>query len=166
MKLRNAFVFGSLAIAAHSSATIWNITSILNGLQENPPNSSPATGLASGTLDDSNGMLHFNVTASGFTAPITAAHIHTAPAGVNGPVTFPLTGATGGTTYNSADMFTLTSAQMTTLIGGGMYVNIHSQALPGGEIRGQLSATAVPEPATLVVLSAGVALLIRKRRKA
>lgn len=166
MRMRTAFVLASVCVAAYSQATIWNISSLLSGLNENPPNASPATGMATGTLDDVSGMLHFDVMASGFIAPITAAHIHTAPVGVNGPVTFPLTGATGGTSYNSSDMFMLNPTQVTTLLGGGMYVNIHSQALPGGEIRGQLAASPVPEPATMIALVGGAAMLLRRRRRA
>jgi hypothetical protein len=166
MRLRTLLTFAAISTAAFSSALTWNITSILSGSQEVPPNSSPATGIATGTLDDVSGMLHFDVNASGFLAPITAAHIHTAPIGSNGPVTFPLTGATGGTTYSSSDMFMLTPAQVSTLLAGGMYVNIHSQVLPGGEIRGQLAATPVPEPGSILALTAGAAMLWRRRRKA
>ena len=58
------------------------------------------------------------------------------------------------------------TALLTGLEGGLTYFNIHTQAFPGGEIRGQLQP--IPEPATLILLGtgvAGIAAKVRKRRK-
>ncbi len=67
----------------------------------------------------------------------TAAHIHMAAKGANGPVVVPLTKAGDGTWKVPADVH-LTDAQYVSYVAGGMYVNVHSAAHPGGEIRGQL----------------------------
>jgi hypothetical protein len=60
---------------------------------------------------------------------------------------------------------TITDAQETQLLDGLWYVNVHSTANPGGEIRGQV----VPEPATLLLLAMGaffaIAHTLRKRGK-
>lgn len=165
MRTRTLLVALGLTTAAASQALLWNISATLSGANEVPPNTSPAVGTSLGTFDDITGQLLLTTIGTGFVAPVTAAHIHQAPPGVAGPVIFPLTGAPGGMTYVSVDNFSLTPAQGLTLTTGGYYVNVHSQAFPGGEIRGQLAATAVPEPATMIALVAGAAALIRRRKK-
>ena len=154
-----------LCLAGTSSATMWNISSFMDGSQETPPNASPATGTVTGTYDDVGNILSITTMASGFVAPVSAAHIHKAPAGVAGGVIFPLTGATGSTSYFSVNLFTYTAANETDLFAGLHYVNIHSSTFPGGEIRGQLLASPVPEPATLVALCLGGLSMLRKRRR-
>ncbi|MDQ3686119.1 MAG: CHRD domain-containing protein, partial [Acidobacteriota bacterium] len=53
------------------------------------------------------------------------------------------------------------------LQGGQTYFNIHSNAFPGGEIRGQLQP--VPEPATMILVGTGLAAIagrkLRRRRR-
>ena len=67
----------------------------------------------------------------------TAAHIHLAAKGVNGPVIVPLTKAADGT-WKVPEGARLTDAQYVSYMAGDTYVNVHSAANPGGEIRGQL----------------------------
>ena len=64
----------------------------LTGLQETPPNASAGTGFGTVVLSDAQTMITVNLSFSGLTANATAAHIHTAPVGVAGGITFPLTG--------------------------------------------------------------------------
>lgn len=154
---------GLMGSAIGAQAFLWTIDADLSGLNEVPPNASPATGASMGTYDDVTRLLTLHTMASGFVAPITAAHIHRAPAGVNGPIIVPLSGATGGTTYMSDDMPTLSASDGALLLTGGLYVNIHSQTFPGGEVRGQLRAT--PEPGTMIALAAGVGAMAMRRRR-
>ena len=66
--------------------------------------------------------------------------------------------ANGGTTAGAE------SALAAAMAGGNAYWNIHSQAFPGGEIRGFL--VAVPEPSTISLIGLGTGALIwRLRRK-
>jgi hypothetical protein len=118
-----------------------------------------------GTYDDVTNMFMMDTSASGFTANVTAAHVHVAPAGTNGGVLFPLTGATGSTNYTSNDMAVLSASEEIDFLAGNFYVNIHTSQFPGGEIRGQLEPTAVPEPATLVGIIAALGIFAAARRK-
>ena len=165
MRLRILCAGATLIIAGAASATMWEFTSNLSGLNEVPPNGSPATGTSMGTYDDVTNMFMMDTSATGFVANVTAAHIHIAPVGVAGPVVFPLSGTTGSTSYTSHDMFVLTAQQETDFLGGMWYVNIHSGQFPGGEVRGQLNPTVVPEPGTLAAFAVGGALLALLRRR-
>ena len=77
-----------------------------------------------------------SVTTTGIAG--TAAHIHNheAAAGSNGPVAIPLT--KNGDSYAVPAGATLTDAQFASFKAGNLYVNVHTAANPGGELRGQL----------------------------
>lgn len=70
--------------------------------------------------------------------PGTMAHIHEAPPGENGPVVVPLE-QTDDNTWSVPDEVHLTEAQLETLKEGHLYINVHTEANPGGEVRGQLN---------------------------
>jgi hypothetical protein len=67
----------------------------------------------------------------------TAAHIHEAPAGKNGPPIITLTKG-GDDTFTVPEGSKLTEAQYASLKAGNLYVNVHSAEHKGGEIRTQL----------------------------
>jgi CHRD domain-containing protein len=67
----------------------------------------------------------------------TAAHIHRAPMGQNGPVIIPLE-KSGADTWVVPGNTVLSSEQFDALMSGELYVNVHSAAHPSGEIRAQL----------------------------
>jgi hypothetical protein len=70
-------------------------------------------------------------------SPATVAHIHLAPRGQHGPVVLPLQvpNATSGTISGT---FTLTDAQLAELLAINLYVNVHSELSPRGEVRAWL----------------------------
>ena len=116
------------------------LTTALIGAQEVPAVATGGIGTATLTIDLSSGAISGAVTFTGLTANATAAHIHQAAAGVNGPVIVPLAGGAGaaaGTWTVPAGTF-LTAAQLTALKANELYVNIHTAPNPGGEIRGQI----------------------------
>lgn len=147
-KLASLFVLLALPCLAWGQLVMFRAD--LSGLNETPPNSSTATGLATATFDPTDLGFVLDLTFSGLTSPETAAHIHTGPVGVAAPVTIPF--ALGSPFHLET---TLTSAQASNLLSGLFYVNVHSTMFRAGEIRGQLLA--VPEPSTYAL--AGVALL-------
>jgi hypothetical protein len=107
---------------------------ILSGNQEVPPVSTPATGggIIRVLMDRS---VSGSVTTSGVAG--TAAHIHLAAPGANGPVIVPLN-RTGDNEWSVPPSIRLNDAQYEALRLGNLYVNVHSAANPGGEIRGQI----------------------------
>jgi hypothetical protein len=105
----------------------------LNGGNEVPANASTATGTATGSYNKTTKILSVNVTYSGITPSM--GHIHVGAAGVSGPVVFGFTDLMSPISYTSP---ALTAAQETELLANNYYVNLHTTAFPGGEIRGQL----------------------------
>ena len=106
----------------------------LTGAQEVPPVTTAATGTANINVT-ADGMVSGSVTTAGLMS--TMAHIHLAPAGQNGPVIVPLT-KNGDNGYTVPAGAKLTPAQLESYKMGSLYVNVHSVANKGGEIRAQL----------------------------
>lgn len=105
----------------------------LSGGEEVPPVQTAATGSGSFRLAD-DGTLTGGVTTTGVQG--TAAHLHLGAKGKNGPVIVPL--AKKGDAYSVPEGRKLTEAQVKALKNGELYVNVHSRAHRGGEIRAQL----------------------------
>lgn len=174
-------------------ATNHTYSTTLSGASEVPPNASQGTGTATVGFDIDTHTLVIDVTFSGLIGMTTAAHIHCCTAvpgeGTAGVATqtpnfvdFPL-GVIAGTyshvfdtsltgTWNQAFINahggTTAGAEAALLAGldsGEAYLNIHTMAAPGGEIRGFLQP--VPEPAEMAMLAIGAPLMlvVARRRK-
>ena len=129
-------VTGAVALATPSMAAMMNFKASLSGKSEVPPNTVAATGSVTATYDTDSKKLTWKGSYSGLTGPATAAHFHgPAPEGKNAGVMVPIN-PHGPTFEGSA---TLTDAQAKALVDGDMYVNVHTAANKGGEIRGQLT---------------------------
>ena len=104
---------------------------------------SPGSGDGVFTLDTATLALGYTVNFKGLSGPATMAHIHgPAEAGANAGVVVPLAAATGTQIVGTV---TLTEAQVAELKAGKYYVNIHTAANKGGEIRGQLTQFVMPK---------------------
>jgi len=141
-------MLAGLATLIAGVATAQNYGASLDGLQEVPPNNSPATGSAMFVLD-ANQMLHVTCNFSGLLAPVTAAHIHApAPPGVNAGIRFPLIPPAPPTSPIILTVGPLTAQDVVNLNTGLSYINIHTTMFPGGEIRGQIFGAVSVEPGT------------------
>jgi hypothetical protein len=147
----------------------------LNGANERPnPVNTNASGVATLTFDTNNPtVITLTVTFSGLSANPVGAHIHglsgpDANSGVRVDFTSLIPAATSGS-FTTTITLNATQAgfvNLANLTAGQLYFNIHTPANPGGEIRGQF--TAIPEPATLVLLGTGLLSLagaVRRRKK-
>ena len=109
----------------------------LDGKSEVPPNASTGTGTADIDYDAATRKLSWKLTYSGLSGPATAAHFHgPAEPGKNAGVAVAIPNATETPAEGSA---ILTDAQAADLVAGKYYVNVHTAANPGGEIRGQVT---------------------------
>ena len=125
-----------LAAASPVLADTVSLKANLAAATEVPPNDSAATGSVTVTFDTASKKATWQGTYSGLSGPATAGHFHgPADPGKNASVAVPITPNTSPL-QGSAD---LTDAQAADLMAGKWYVNIHTDAHKGGEIRGQVT---------------------------
>jgi hypothetical protein len=133
-----------LGLTSRSQAASTTFKATMNATSEVPPNQSPATGTATVTYDDATKTVTWEGTFTGLSGPATAAHIHgPAEAGKNAGVIVPLSPT--GTPFTSpfkgsAQLADDKAAALASALSAGQaYVNIHTDANKGGEVRGQLA---------------------------
>lgn len=118
------------------------LMAVADGLQEVPPNGSPATGVVLATYYPRSNTIDLSITLLGFSNDLVGSHIHQAPFGVNGPVVVGIGNESAYTRVGDdleGDFEDLAyGGDPALLITGGAYVNFHSNVIPSGEVRGQL----------------------------
>ncbi len=121
----------------------------LSASQEVAPGTVESDGRGTARLRSRNGEeLRIRVSFRGLTGPLVAAHLHLGQAGTNGPVVADLEEGI----RNRQVRITITEEDLVgpleglsfvellnQLAAGNIYVNLHTEANPAGEIRGQLS---------------------------
>jgi hypothetical protein len=107
----------------------------LTGTQEVPPVSTSATAIGTAAVDNVARTLAVAVNTMGITG--TEAHVHEAPPGLNGPIVFPLGQTPGGGIWFAK--VSLNDAQISSIMAGNYYFEVHSVAFSNGEVRGQIA---------------------------
>ncbi|MBK6375519.1 MAG: CHRD domain-containing protein [Dokdonella sp.] len=163
MSARFVALFFAALLSARAMPSVYGqvvYTTTLSGAAEVPPNASTGTGFATITYFPATSIMTLSMSFSGLSSSTTAAHIHcctSSTTNVGIAVLIPAfpNGITAGTYGNTFDM-TLASSYSPTFVtaSGGVpaalqllldsmgnrraYLNIHSVAFPGGELRGNL----------------------------
>jgi hypothetical protein len=135
----SAAAFAVLAFAGCSSMPAWMpgsgaVKVNLSPAEEVPPVKASGSGSGSFRVKD-DGTITGSVSTTGVQG--TMAHIHQGAKGRNGPVIVPL--GKNGDTYAVPEGRKLTEAQMKAWKAGDLYVNVHTNANKGGEVRGQIN---------------------------
>jgi hypothetical protein len=133
LQLATGLVVGTLVGTSAMAETV-NLKAAMDAKAEVPPNPSNGNGNLTATYDTAARKLSWKGNYSGLTGPVTAAHFHAGEAGKNGGVAVPIA-ANQSPFEGSAN---LTEAQAADLLAGKWYVNVHTDAHKGGEIRGQV----------------------------
>jgi hypothetical protein len=139
-------------ILPHSTAAA--LSASLSGAAERPTPLPDVTGTGTGLFALEGQTLHFNIRYEGLTGKAIAAHIHgPAKASEAAQVMInlaPFNGGEFGTNGTLAGSVQLTPEQLATILEGRTYVNVHTDAHGGGEIRGQI----IPSVLNTVLLGA------------
>lgn len=144
MTSKNFLSLGVIAIALSLSAcsamktsNTMALSAKLSGANEVPATASAGTGMVDAKLDKSTNVLTWTVTYAGLSGPVKAGHFHgPATAGTNAGVALGFSGSVESPIKGSA---TLTATQAAEVMAGKWYVNLHTAANPGGEVRGQVT---------------------------
>jgi hypothetical protein len=104
----------------------------LNGLHETPPLETRGYGIARIWFQED--ALHYSIDVHDLSSPITSAHFHRGASGVKGPVAQPIT----FNGMHAEGVWHLNEQDARDVLSGQIYVNVHTERYPDGELRGQL----------------------------
>ncbi len=144
-----------LGAATPASAAIINFVVPLSGANEVLPvvGDPDGSGTATLTIDDVALTISWSIIVANLD-PVVADHIHSAPAGVNGPIVVDFGAALVGGPIFDADLAAVLANP------ANFYVNVHTSVHTGGAIRGQ-----IPEPGTALLLATGLLGLAASTRR-
>ncbi len=113
------------------------LTASLTGASEVPSADPDGSGTVVVRVNTGKGVVCYELTVTGIDTAI-AAHIHHAPAGVNGPVVVPLQAPSEGSSSGCVEVVRSLAKDIASN-PADYYVNVHNIDYPAGAIRGQLS---------------------------
>jgi hypothetical protein len=145
-----------LGMAGAANATLFTFDVFMTGAQEAPgPGDADGFGEALMTIDDSFAppRISWLFSPNNIAFPLSGAHIHQAPFGVQGSVVVNFSAQLSGSGLADADLVNVLANP------AGFYVNLHNSFFPNGAIRGQL-----PEPASMSLLALGGLAILRRRK--
>lgn len=147
MVLGLVLAFGTISsIPRPAYAETFACTASLDGSQEVPPVETEGAGSATLTFDSETSELSWEIEFSGLSGNATAAHFHgPAAEGANAGVQVNI-GEVSGLSSPMVGNTTLTADQATALQAGELYINVHTEANPDGEIRGQVTCESETAP--------------------
>ena len=108
----------------------------MSGMQEVPFTTSQASGLAVATIFPGPTDIALWMLVDGVSGPVGAAHLHNAPLQQNGGVVHNLSDDIVGNSLLNFGV--IQDGVLSALLSGDIYINAHTAAYPGGELRGQL----------------------------
>lgn len=117
-----------------STAEIIDLYASMDALQAVPASGGAGTGIGVMTLDTTSNLFSWHIDWSGLTGTVTAIHFH-GPALEGTAAGVQLTTGTSKPVTGSA---TISDAQKLQLLDGYWYINLHTEAFPYGEVRGQI----------------------------
>ena len=171
--------FGSFTVVSAPAVALTFFRATLEGSQEVPPVNTLASGTASFSFEETTNLFELQIEVTGIEVTdlfgvgpnMSPLHIHLAPTGSNGPIVVdlgflenPVATATGFSltleerTFGGrqGNLSSDVDSNVAALLAGDTYINIHTNAFPSGELRGQL--TPVPEPTAIFGLMAGIGM--------
>jgi CHRD domain len=169
--LAGLLAFAVMASASHQARQSLGqpfgkgFTAQMSGTTEVPPGDPDGRGTALIRLNQAEGLVCFELTATGVD-PLVAGHIHKGATGVAGPVVVPLvppsatTGESKGCVQADAALIADIAANPSQY-----YVNVHNAAYPGGALRGQLSALTEAAPKPKVIVKTKIVHICPKPKK-
>jgi CHRD domain len=128
-----AALAAGLLVSAPAYAEVLTFKAVLDGASQSPPVDTKATGTADIKVDTEAKTITWTIKSADLSGPPNAAHFH-GPAAV---------GANADPEIDISKMIDagtspITEAQIADLQGGMIYLNIHTEKFPKGEIRGQV----------------------------
>lgn len=160
MKFISAAIF-TVGFASSIQAATLVFNGVLQGSQEVPSNTSPGTGTVSLVIDSETRNWSLTGSFSGLNGNANNAHIHgPAAPGVSATVMESLSFTSGVPSGTLSGSGTFSVVNYNSLVSELFYVNLHSTAFSGGELRAQL----VPEPSAALLGAVAALGLLRRRR--